>query len=166
MKILHVLSSNRFSGAENVACQIINLFKNDINFEMAYCSPQGPIEDVLNKKDIKYFSISSLSVSNIKQILSKYKPDVIHSHDMKASLICSLASKKIPIISHIHNNAYDSRKIHYSHIYYRTYTRYALEGVSLAFSHKKRNPLSRVSFFMRGGDSEWLFHLSDLYTTG
>ena len=29
---------------------------------------------------------------------------------MKASLICSLASKKIPIISHIHNNAYDSRK--------------------------------------------------------
>ena len=111
MKILHVLSSNRFSGAENVACQIINLFKNDINFEMAYCSPQGPIEDVLNKKDIKYFSISSLSVSNIKQILSKYKPDVIHSHDMKASLICSLASKKIPIISHIHNNAYDSRKI-------------------------------------------------------
>lgn len=33
MKVMHLLSSNKFSGAENVVCQIISAFKEtDIEF--------------------------------------------------------------------------------------------------------------------------------------
>ena len=34
MKILHILYSNQYSGAENVVCQIMELFCNDVNVEM------------------------------------------------------------------------------------------------------------------------------------
>ena len=30
MKIMHLLSTNNFSGAENVVCQIIDMYKNEI----------------------------------------------------------------------------------------------------------------------------------------
>ena len=100
-RILHVLKSNKFSGAENVVCQIINLFNEDE--EMLYVSPDGPIADKLKEKYIKYVPIKKLSVSEIKRVIKEYKPDIIHAHDMSATVICSLfASKNIKVISHIH----------------------------------------------------------------
>lgn len=33
MRVLHLLASNKFSGAENVACQIIKMFSDEPNFE-------------------------------------------------------------------------------------------------------------------------------------
>ena len=47
MKVLHLLASNKYSGAENMVCQIINLFSGEI--EMLYCSPKGEIEQSLKK---------------------------------------------------------------------------------------------------------------------
>ena len=47
MKVLHILASNRFSGAENVVCQIVDMFKGEI--EMAYCSPDGDIRNSLKE---------------------------------------------------------------------------------------------------------------------
>lgn len=40
-KIVHLLNSDSFSGAENVVCQIIKMLGND--FEMTYISPKGEI---------------------------------------------------------------------------------------------------------------------------
>ena len=50
MVVLHVLQSDTFSGAENVACQIIKLFENDKNIEMIYSSKDGKISDTLKEK--------------------------------------------------------------------------------------------------------------------
>ena len=50
MKVLHLLASNKYSGAENVVCQIIKMFSHDV--EMAYCSLNGPIEQTLKDKNI------------------------------------------------------------------------------------------------------------------
>ena len=118
MKVLHVLASNKYSGAENVVCQIIKLFKNEDNIEMAYCSVEGPIRETLSQKDINFFGIEKLTTKNLKKIIKTYQPDIIHAHDMKASFICSFATSKIPVISHIHNNAYDSRKFSLKSIAY------------------------------------------------
>ena len=41
MKVLHVLNSRIYSGAEKVACQIIKSFRGEI--DMVYCSPQSDI---------------------------------------------------------------------------------------------------------------------------
>lgn len=110
IKILHLLQSDRFSGAENVVCQIISMMEND-DVEMAYCSRDGQIREALSERNIKFLPISDLTVREVKRIIKEYKPDIIHAHDMRASFIAALACRRIPLVSHIHNNNFDSRGI-------------------------------------------------------
>ena len=101
-RILHLLASNSFSGAENVACTIIsNLFDD---YDMVYCSPDGPIKKQLNDRKINYESLKKLSFLKVKKVIKKYNPDVIHAHDLKASFIASVFYRKCVIISHLHKN--------------------------------------------------------------
>jgi glycosyltransferase involved in cell wall biosynthesis len=109
MKILHVLYSNRFSGAENVVCQIIGMMKKVPGVEMVYCSPDGQIREALGERGIAFEPIADLCKSELRRVIAKVKPDVVHAHDMRASFVAALACKRIPLISHIHNNAFDSR---------------------------------------------------------
>ena len=44
MRVLHLLKSDKFSGAENVVLTIMNLFPEE---EMIYASPDGPIRKVV-----------------------------------------------------------------------------------------------------------------------
>lgn len=109
MRILHLLQSNHFSGAENVVCQIIDMFRDDEEIEMIYSSTDGQIREALSERNIEFAPMKELSVSEAKRVISEVKPDIIHAHDMKASFIAAIAGKKIPLISHIHNNAFASR---------------------------------------------------------
>lgn len=104
MKILHVLSTGGYSGAENVVITLINSMK-DIN-ECAYTSPDGDIATILSENGIKYYPMktSLISVIELKKIIKEYKPDIIHAHDFLASAVAALVSWTIPIISHLHNN--------------------------------------------------------------
>ena len=111
MKILHLLNTNRYCGAENVVCQIINLFSLDDKYEMLYCSPKGDIEKSLKERNVSYVGIDELTCKEVKRVIAEQRPDLIHTHDMKASFIASCVCGKIPFISHIHNNAYASRTV-------------------------------------------------------
>lgn len=103
-----MLQSNRFSGAENVVIQIISMLKND-NYEFVYSSQDGQIRDVLNEKGVRFSPIKEMSISEFRRVIREEKPDIIHAHDMKASLYAALVCGKTPFISHIHNNNFDSR---------------------------------------------------------
>lgn len=109
MKVLHLLNTGKFSGAENVVCQIVDLIRDDIDF--VYCSLDGSIGDVLFQRGIVFAPIKRMCVSEIKRVIREQKPDVIHAHDMRASFYAALSCGKIPLVCHVHNNAYDSRKI-------------------------------------------------------
>lgn len=109
--VMHLLSSRRFSGAENVVCQIINAFRSNNNIRMIYCCPDGPIREILEEKNILFESIESLSIQHVSSAINRIHPTVIHAHDMKASFVASLSTFKVPIVSHIHNNNFNSRKI-------------------------------------------------------
>ena len=100
MRVIHVLNSNKYSGAENV---VINMIK-ELNSEMDcfYVSPEGQIEEILEKEKVNYIPIKKLSIREINKVIKEYKPDVIHAHDFRASIICSRAKFKGKIISHIH----------------------------------------------------------------
>lgn len=112
MRILHILSSNKFSGAENVACDIIQETKNKQHYSVAYCSPNGPIKSKLEQLNIDYIPINTLSVYTIKQVVTKYSPDIIHAHDMRASFMSSLACGfNTKMIVHIHNNHPESKRL-------------------------------------------------------
>ena len=111
MKVLHLLQSGHFSGAENVVCQIIGMMKEEPDMEMVYCSSDGQIREALDERDIRFAPLKNFSIDEIKQVIEKEKPDIIHAHDMRASLYAAIACGNIPLVSHIHNNAFDSRGI-------------------------------------------------------
>lgn len=106
--VLHILPSNSFSGAENVVCQIIKMFSGS-DYKMYYCSPDGRIRDALEENNIDFLPLREFSVKELKRVISETKPDIIHAHDMRAGFYVSLACGKIPFISHVHNNNFDSR---------------------------------------------------------
>lgn len=118
MKVLHLLQSDRFSGAENVVCQIIGVFKDNPDIEMAYCSRDGQIRDALDERRIKFYPITNLKISEVKRVIREYQPDIIHAHDMRASFTAALCCGKIPLVSHIHNNSFGSRGLSVKSIAY------------------------------------------------
>lgn len=101
-RVLHLLSSNNYSGAENVACTIIE--NETKEYELYYCSPNGPIKNILEKKNINYIPLKKLSTKELKKALIDYKIDILHAHDFKASFIAGTSKFKGKIISHIHCN--------------------------------------------------------------
>ncbi len=110
MKVLHVLNSRVYSGAEKVASQIIRTFEEKDGMTLAYCSPESDmVARMLGEQNIRYLPVPSLTPGHLKKILQAEKPDLIHAHDMRATLVSAICCGKIPLISHIHNNAYDSR---------------------------------------------------------
>lgn len=110
MKVMHVLNSRIYSGAEKVVCQIIKDFERSGDVQMVYCSPASEIvEKMLAEQNVTYLQLEELTPGNLKRVIDEQKPDLIHAHDMRAGLVSALCCGKIPLISHVHNNAYDAR---------------------------------------------------------
>lgn len=102
MRVLHVLKSNSFSGAENVA---ITICKNMQNNVCAYTSPEGKIQETLQEHNVIYYPMKKFCLMELKRIVKKFAPDIIHAHDFSASVLASIVGdNKIAIISHLHNN--------------------------------------------------------------
>lgn len=112
MKVIHVLNSRIYTGAEKVVCQIIRAFRAYPGVEMVYCSPDSKnVRQMLAIQGVTFVPMSSLTPAELKRVLREQKPDLIHAHDMRASFVSALCCGSIPVISHIHNNAYDARGI-------------------------------------------------------
>ncbi len=110
MKIIHVLASRIYTGAEKVVCQIIRSFQNDPGVEMVYCSPDSDnVRQMLALQGVPFAPMTALTPGELKRVIREQKPDLIHAHDMRASFVSALCAGGIPILSHIHNNAYDAR---------------------------------------------------------
>ena len=108
MKILHVLNSRIYSGAEKVVCQIIQSFRGEI--DMVYTSPDSDIvRQMLAEQNVTYLPMKTMSVSELRRVIREQKPDLIHAHDMRAGFFSALCCGRIPLVSHVHNNAYDAR---------------------------------------------------------
>ena len=116
MKVLHIVNTGWFSGAENIACQIIDAFRS--NVEMTYCGYDGTIRPVLESSGIEFFPIKKMSVRELKRVLKGVKPDIIHAHDMRASFFASLSCGNIPLVCHVHGNALDSRRISLKSVFF------------------------------------------------
>ena len=108
MKVMHVLNSRIYSGAEKVVCQIIHAFQGEV--EMVYCSPESDIvREMVEGQGVTYLPMKTMSVSELSRVIREQKPDLIHAHDMRAGFFSALCCGNIPLVSHIHNNAYDAR---------------------------------------------------------
>lgn len=109
MKVMHVLNSREYTGAEKVVCQIIHAFE-DTDVKMVYCSPDSEnIRMMLGQQGVTFLPVDKLTPKELKRVIRAEKPDLLHAHDMRASFVSALCCGSIPVISHIHNNAYDAR---------------------------------------------------------
>lgn len=109
-KVMHLLKTGDYSGAENVVFNIMSLDSS----EHVYVSPEGRIATILKENDLEYIPIEKFTLLNISKAIKIIKPDIIHAHDITASIIAGVLKyryPKIKIISHIHNNDPRMRKL-------------------------------------------------------
>lgn len=116
IKVLHILNTGSYSGAENVVITIIKNTRDDI--ESVYLSLDGDIRSYLEAENINFYPVKKLSVRTIRQAIKDIKPDIIHAHDFTAGIIASASTFKIPIINHLHNNSPWIRHLSYRTIIY------------------------------------------------
>lgn len=103
IKVLHILNTGSYSGAENVVATIIEHTKKDV--DGIYTSLDGTIREILQEKNIEFVAFNKLNIKNLKRVIKETKPDIIHAHDFTAGIIASMSTVKIPIINHLHNNS-------------------------------------------------------------
>lgn len=169
MKIMHLLNTATFSGAENVVCQIADMFRGDENVEILYCSRDGAIRDVLKDKGIAFAPLEELSKTEVRRVISEHKPDIIHAHDMRATYVASCVCGKIPLISHIHGNAPDASRIGVRSIAYlfasrkvrhifwvseSSYTSYIFHGLLKNKSSVLHNVINGDALLKKANDAE------------
>lgn len=122
-KILHILNSSSFSGAEKVVLSIIKNLEDE--FDFAYMSLSGEIGKILDEHRVRSFLVSRLSVQQIQRVIKKFQPDMIHAHDFTAGILAAATLTKVPIINHLHNNSpWLQKKGLYSWAYLGTSCRY------------------------------------------
>lgn len=102
IKVLHILSSKSYSGAENATIELLSNLNKD--FKTLYCSQDGDIKRYLDNKEIDYVLVEKVNRRNLKKVISNFNPDIIHAHDFKASLKVATINTKAQIISHLHHN--------------------------------------------------------------
>ena len=119
IKVLHILSSKTYNGAENVVCQINSMLQGaGDNIELIYCSLDGPVRSHIEENRIRFIPVSKIAKKEIARVIREVKPDIIHAHDMRAGFVAALACGKIPLVSHIHNNNFDSRGLSLKSVLY------------------------------------------------
>jgi len=101
-RILHVLPSRSYSGAENVAIQIIKGLSE--RYDCAYCSKPGPIEETCKVHGVNFIPIKSRTPYEIARISREWKADLVHAHGCRMAGMSVTAGLKIPVIFHLHND--------------------------------------------------------------
>lgn len=118
MKILFLLKSHEYSGAENVILTLMQLLPAE--YETYYASPDGPIRKTVRAKGQNFIALNKPNLKSVRSTIDKIKPDIIHASDFSMSVLATMASSGIPIISHLHNNptwiknALDPRTVAYN----------------------------------------------------
>lgn len=106
-KVLHIVATGRLSGAEKVVSDICTNLNSEFT-PVVVCSGEE-LSNYYMDKGIKseIIDISKLSIFEIKKLkklIIKENINLIHAHDVKASIAAYLAgsSLRIPVVSHIH----------------------------------------------------------------
>ena len=100
LRVLHVLKSSVYSGAENVVITIMHSLSEQ--FEFVYVATDGPIRETLEKEKLSFCLLPSFSRKNLSEAIKKYEPDIVHAHDFSATVLCASLKGTFRLISHLH----------------------------------------------------------------
>lgn len=100
LRVMHVLKSSIYSGAENVVITIIRNLKSQIEF--LYVSTDGMIRGKLEQEKIPHQLLRQFDRANLSRVIHQWKPDIVHAHDFSATVISATVFAKFRLISHLH----------------------------------------------------------------
>lgn len=100
LRVLHVLKSSIYSGAENVVITIMKALQDE--FDMVYVATDGEIRMRLEQEEIPMALLSKFDRQELKAMIRKYQPDVVHAHDFSATVLCASVKGSFQLISHLH----------------------------------------------------------------
>ncbi|MCR4746437.1 MAG: glycosyltransferase [Lachnospiraceae bacterium] len=103
-KILYVLNTGVYSGAENVTLQIINNL-DKTKYKGIYTSLDGEIRGRVEQSGIQFEPLAKLNARNLRKVIKRVNPDIIHANDYTAACVSVAAFPHVPVIAHLHNNS-------------------------------------------------------------
>lgn len=122
-RVLHVLYSNRYGGAEKIVLEMMRELEK--NYENIYLSPRGSICAKVDERQANAYFINHFTWMELKKAINNLKPDIIHAHDYSASILCALISHgKYCLISHLHHNSEECNRWGKKALLYRLAERY------------------------------------------
>lgn len=102
MRVLHVINSGQWGGAERVVYNICRLQASRYDVQLILLN--GEISKAFLELSIKVHSLNKLTYQAIGEIVSNEDIDLIHSHDFRAHILVQLINPQVKNISHIHQN--------------------------------------------------------------
>lgn len=108
LRVLHVLKSSIYSGAESVVITIIQQMHD--GYDMAYLATSGDIKGVLEQEGIPYYLLKEYTWKNVYKVIKNFRPDIVHAHDFTASILCASIPGEFRLISHLHHNPLWARR--------------------------------------------------------
>lgn len=116
MRILHVSNHReRYNGMVTAAIDLA-CAQAELGHDVAFCSGPGDFDDILRQRHIKIFDLKKVvavgsaatSIFRILKAVSEFRPDVVHTHMTKVSVLTFPIAKlkKIPLITCVHNSFY------------------------------------------------------------
>lgn len=100
LKVMHVLKSSVYSGAENVVITIMQQLKD--SFEFLYVATDGPVRSILEEREVPFQLVDRFDRGHLKKIAGSFRPDIIHAHDFSATVLCAALPGRFRLISHLH----------------------------------------------------------------
>ena len=88
IKVLHVLKTDSYAGAENVA---LTLCKGLRGMESGAYEPA-------------YTSVNGSIARRVRETNTAFGPDIVHAHDFSASVLCAFLKRDFCPVSHLHND--------------------------------------------------------------
>lgn len=105
MKVLHIISTNALAGTERYLLDLVTHASADIEVQVV-CPPNGPLIGALAERNISTVPLN-FGVRHLPQtafvlwrFLHSWKPDVVHTHLGKATLVGALTARlaRVPVI--------------------------------------------------------------------
>ena len=117
LRIMHVLKSSVYSGAENVVITIIRSLSEQ--FDFIYVATDGPIREVLERENIPFQLLPAFDRKNLYGAIAAQHPDIVHAHDFSATVLCASIRGGFRLVSQLHYDPPWVRKWNVKTIMYR-----------------------------------------------
>ncbi|WP_288760836.1 glycosyltransferase [uncultured Lacticaseibacillus sp.] len=108
--VVHILSTGSIGGAERLVVDVAERQKK-LGWTVLYISPEGPIHSYIDDAGLDHLSMDVSNIRELRKVLKRKKPDIVHAHDFKAAVLSVLSVPFYTIIAHIHHSPAWQRKL-------------------------------------------------------